>query len=84
MDKQVVNFESHTALFCDKEGLGITLDILLFSKEIIKPGGHIYLELDPRRIEMLRKVIEKNSFIKNMQVFSDIFGKDRFVKIQIK
>jgi release factor glutamine methyltransferase len=83
MDKQVLNFESHTALFCGNEGIEVALDIVKYSPKVLKSGGRIYFELDPMRIELLRGNIQTFEFVKSMVVFKDMFGKNRFVCVTI-
>lgn len=84
MDKQVLRFESHRALFCADDGLELTIDMIEFAKYYLKKQGRLYLELDPQRIAALENRIKSIEDIESITVFTDFCSKNRFVKLIYK
>lgn len=80
MAKNVLKFEPSTALFVPQR------DPLLFYKaianyaiEALKPGGKLYVEINPRYRNELEEMLKNVGFI-DIEIRKDAFGKDRMVR----
>ncbi|TND08934.1 MAG: release factor glutamine methyltransferase [Bacteroidetes bacterium] len=80
MHKNVVDFEPHTALFVPDE------DALIFYKTIgelglekLKPGGHLYFEINENLGLEVCILLQKLGY-KDVQLRQDMSGKDRMVR----
>lgn len=60
----------------------ITTEIIQYCKSHLKKNGHLYLELDPKRINILFNQIENIKEVERIKIFKDIFGKERFVQMK--
>lgn len=80
MAKNVLKFEPSTALFVPQS------DPLLFYKAIanyaiqaLKPGGKLYIEINPLYKNELEEMLKNVGFI-DIEIRKDAFGKDRMVR----
>lgn len=74
MRANVINYEPSQALFVpDNDPLVFYRAIAEWAKQLLKPDGSIYLEINERFSE------EVAALFPGSRVFSDIFGKPRFV-----
>lgn len=84
MDKNVLDYEPHIALFVpDDDPLVFYRRIAEIGRSVLKPGGGMYLEINPRHSEELRKLMEKEG-MEEVEIVRDIHGKDRFLKARMK
>ncbi|MCM1378243.1 MAG: peptide chain release factor N(5)-glutamine methyltransferase [Clostridium sp.] len=79
MEKNVVDYEPHSALFVSEE------DPLIYYRRVaemaasgLKPGGRLYFEINPRYDESLRELLTKTGF-ENIDTRLDAHGRCRFV-----
>jgi len=82
MSENVLNYEPHQALFVPNE------DPLIFYKTIadvalqcLKPQGKIYLEINERLGNDTANLF-RNNYFNQVQLLNDLFGKNRFIKIE--
>jgi release factor glutamine methyltransferase len=76
--KDVINFESHKALFSGVDGLDLIRSIILQSRKLVKEGGFVVLEIDPDQKSEIMIILIKNK-ITNFFFEKDIFQKIRFL-----
>lgn len=78
MNRNVVDFEPHQALFVeDRSPLKYYIAILNFCQQYLKNKGSIYFEINESQGNNILKLFKKYDF-KNGQLFKDIHGKHRF------
>jgi release factor glutamine methyltransferase len=80
----VIQFESHTALFGGVDGLDVIQSILEQLPTICRSGAICWMEVDPSHPSRIKEIIQqksKNSKIQYVSCHKDMFGKLRFVKI---
>ncbi len=79
MQRNVLEFEPHTALFVpDDEPLKFYSALVLFGKNHLKEGGRIYWEINEEFGNECVKLLGENGF-DNIQLRKDINGKNRMV-----
>lgn len=80
MNKNVFDYEPHIALFVpDNDVLLFYKAIAQFSKNHLKPGGKIYVEVNETLGEQTVQLFLQNGF-KNVELKKDMQGKDRMIK----
>ena len=80
MEKNVLNFEPHEALFVrDEAPLVFYERIADIASEHLNPQGRLYFEINPLTSQELKKMIEEKGFT-DVAVIKDSFGKERFLK----
>lgn len=80
MDRNVLDFEPHGALFVpDEDPLRFYIRIIALCKTILIPGGMLYLEINPRHATELAQLISSRGFTQT-EVIKDSYGKDRFIR----
>ncbi len=52
--------------------------ITQLAKQLLKPEGKIYFEINEQYARPVKEILEQNNFIQ-VQARQDLFGKDRFV-----
>ena len=82
MQRNVINFEPHIALFVPDD------DPLIFYRKIsdlainhLKPGGHLYLEINEKYGAQTAELFASAGFIK-IEVKKDINGRQRMIKCE--
>ena len=89
MSKQVLDWEPTTALFAPSERPTIFYDEIarLKQKGYLKNKAHIFLEINPlyaqETLNNMRSIIGENN-IHLADILNDIYGKERFIHIQIQ
>lgn len=82
MQKNVLDYEPHTALFVDDDNALIFYEVITkIGTTLLKPNAYLYFEIN----EALSKGVEDilaNYNYKNIETRKDINGKDRMVKAQ--
>ena len=77
----VLNYEPHMALFTpENDPIYYYRLITNFALAVLKPGGSIYLEINPKYLELLKSNFSNDSF-SEIEVRYDIFGKLRMLKV---
>lgn len=78
VQKSVLDFEPHTAIFAGKDGLFYIRKFLKKAKNHLKIGGKIYLEFDHFQKKELEKILPQFGY-KNFKFFKDQYKKWRYV-----
>ena len=80
MEKTVLDYEPHTALFVhDDDPLLFYRAIAGFGKKSLAPGGALYFEINPLEASDLKVMLEQSGY-HNIEIRNDIFGKQRMIK----
>lgn len=80
MDRNVLDFEPHSALFVpDKKPLVFYRALIKLSKIILNPGGKLYFEINENMGPRLLKLLCSNGY-GNTEIIKDLNGKDRIIK----
>ncbi|MDA9660650.1 peptide chain release factor N(5)-glutamine methyltransferase [Flavobacteriaceae bacterium] len=77
----VLNYEPHLALFTpENDSLYYYKLIINFAASVLKPGGSLYFEINPKYLELLKSNFSNVTF-GEIEVRNDIFGKSRMLKV---
>ena len=77
----VLNYEPHMALFTpENDPVYYYRLIINFALAVLKSGGSLYLEINPRYLELLKSNFSDDTF-GEIEVRNDIFGKSRMLKV---
>ena len=80
----VLNYEPHLALFTpENDPVYYYRLIINFALVVLKPGGSLYFEINPKYLELLKSNFSKDTF-GEIEVRNDIFGKSRMLKVNKK
>ncbi len=80
MKANVLENEPHLALFVKNDNALMFYEVISkFAKEALKPKGQLFFEINEYLGEETVGVLKKNNF-KNVELKTDIFGKDRMLK----
>lgn len=84
MDRSVIKYEPHLALFAKNNGLYIYYKILKNAKNHLKNDGEIYFEIGFNQGNSLKYLTDK--YLKNseIKIFQDINDVDRIVRVRQK
>lgn len=83
IENSVKNFEPHVALFGGEDGLVFYKEILTKAHKILNPSGFIFFEMGYDLKESLSEYVKILYNNANIEVFKDINGKDRIMKISL-
>lgn len=78
-------YEDIRALDAGPDGLNVINILLKLGAKFLKTGGSLFIEVDPRHPEIIKKITENNHEawkLKYISSYSDIFKKERFVEIE--
>ena len=77
----VLNYEPHMAIFTpENDPLYYYRLIINFALAVLKSGGSLYLEINPKYLELLKSNFSDDTF-GEIEVRNDIFGKSRMLKV---
>lgn len=80
MDRNVLDYEPHSALFVpDDNPLIFYSRIAEIAKEALKQNGKLYLEINPRHAGELQTLLNHESFA-DISIIKDINNRQRFIK----
>jgi release factor glutamine methyltransferase len=80
MNRNVLDFEPHNALFVpDEDPLVFYRAIVKISGRILKPGGKIYFEINEKKGEAISLLLESAGY-SDIRVIKDINDKNRIIK----
>ena len=80
MEDTVLEFEPHLALFVkDNDSLLYYRAIAEFGRRALNPGGRLYFEINPIKIEEMKHMLIEAGY-HDVEVRNDIFGKPRMIK----
>ncbi len=81
IQKSVVDYEPHVALFGGKAGMFFIRKFLAEAKNFLNPGGKIYMEFDTTQKRAIYQFIKKLKY-KKWDFHRDQYGKVRYVVVQ--
>ncbi|MDD4802751.1 MAG: peptide chain release factor N(5)-glutamine methyltransferase [Syntrophomonas sp.] len=76
LDKGVKDYEPRLALLASGDGLDLYRVLLPQAFQLLRPGGYILLEIDPRQSEPARQMMENFT---DVRILPDWAGRDRLV-----
>lgn len=79
LQKEVLNFEPHLALFSDPDPLAFYKSIITNAKQLLKPGGLLFFETHETYGSLLPELPEFEGY-SDIQLKQDFYGKQRFLK----
>ncbi len=80
MDKHVLEFEPHIALFVsDNDPLLFYRAIVKYAAQNLKPGGYLYFEINPSKADELVALLQESNY-KEIILKKDMQGKDRMMR----
>lgn len=83
MQKNVLNYEPHLALFVkDENPLVFYKKIAFFAQKFLKKGGKVYLEINNSLSSQTLALFSQTEFIARIE--KDIFDKERFIFLEKK
>ena len=83
MEKNVLNYEPHEALFVrDDNPLVFYKRITDIAKDSLKENGKLYFEINPMVSGILKQMMGKKG-LRNIEIYKDSFGQDRFIVGQL-
>jgi release factor glutamine methyltransferase len=78
-------YESADALVAGNDGMDVIKTILRRLPEWARPGALCWMEVDPSQPDIIRCLCEETfQSLEYMETIQDLYGKYRFVKIQVK
>lgn len=83
MEKNVLDYEPHQALFVpDDDPLVFYRQIARLGKKKLKKEGRLYFEINAQCGSVMKEMLENEGY-KEIELFQDIFGKDRIIKAHV-
>lgn len=80
VQKSVLDWEPHRALFAPKSGMEAIEKFLRHAKDFLKERGIIYMEFDSLQKKQITAIVKKERY-SSFEFSKDQFGKWRFAKI---
>lgn len=86
LDRQVVHFESRSALTdgSSDDGMDIIRVIIQKLPSWCRPGASCWMEVDPSHPAIIEASLLNHDRVKFVKSVKDMFGQERFVKLQVK
>lgn len=79
MSPNVVNYEPEQALFVpDRHPLVFYESLAAAGMEGLKPGGRLYLEINPRHADAMVRLLERTGY-ERIELHRDMHGRNRFI-----
>lgn len=75
---EIVDHEPAEALFSGEDGLDVTRRLIQDSFDLLRPGGFLAIELDPKQCEEASRLLTERGF-EQVQVVKDLNGAERVV-----
>ncbi|XP_066452996.1 MTRF1L release factor glutamine methyltransferase [Eleutherodactylus coqui] len=84
LEPEILRYEDHSALDGGLDGMDVMKGILRLAPLLLKAGGDVFLEGDPRHPEMVVKWLEDHpgGRLQLLQVVEDFCGRPRFIHLQ--
>lgn len=80
MDKNVTDYEPHSALFVpDSDPLRFYIRIADVARRLLAKNGKLYFEINPRHAEELKDTLSSKGY-RDVEIIKDSYGKNRFIK----
>ena len=84
LDSEVKDYESHQALSgLSEDGLDVIRDIIMKLPYWCHVSATCWMEVDPSQPALLRKLLASHPHVAFVSSHYDMFGKERFVKLQV-
>lgn len=80
IQKSVLDFEPHQALFAGQDGLFYINKFLNQAKNYLKPNGIIFMEFSPEQKKEIEKILKKLTY-KKREFYKDQYNKYRWVVV---
>ena len=81
LDKNVKNFEPHSALFVGgKDPILFYKNILEYSEILLNNKGRLYFELNPKTAEKVKEIAVSGNLFSSVELITDMSGHIRFLK----
>lgn len=78
MEPNVLDHEPHLALFVpDDDALKFHKQVARIAKTALKPGGRLYMEINPLKVQQIREMLAEMGFTQ-IEMERDIHGRERF------
>ncbi|KAL4645955.1 hemK methyltransferase family member 1 [Arapaima gigas] len=80
LEPEVLEFEDTAALDGGADGLQVIQSILTLAPRLLKDGGEVYLEVEPRHPPMIQRYVEEDAAagLRYLQTHSDVAVRQRF------
>lgn len=75
----VRDWEPHTALFADANGMAVIERLIGQAGDILQPGGLLAMEVDSRRCDLAVKAVQADARFTDVEPRLDLTGRPRFV-----
>lgn len=82
LEKDVINYEPHVALFGGKEGHEIFATFIKQMKSYVSDHSWAILEIHPKNSSIISRYIQTEFPKERITVIKDLSGKDRFLEIE--
>ncbi|XP_069592176.1 MTRF1L release factor glutamine methyltransferase isoform X1 [Ranitomeya imitator] len=84
LEPEILRYEDHSALHGGLDGMDVMKGILRLAPLMLKDGGDVYLEGDPRHPEMVQKWLEDHpeGRLQLLNIVKDFCGKPRFIHLR--
>ena len=77
VEKSVLEYEPHTALFAEQQGFGLIQKTIEQSKQYLQEDGVLVIEHDPEQVDKLHRVAKKEGW-DTITTYKDQYNKDRY------
>jgi release factor glutamine methyltransferase len=86
LEPQVLEYESSTALSdgWSEDGMDVIRTIVNQLPSLVHPDGICWMEVDPSHPQLLQEWLSDNDKVDFVSSHKDMFGRDRFVKLQVR
>ena len=81
LEPQVANYEPHSALYAGPSGLEIYERLIAGAPRVLRPGGHLILELGYNSSDRVLELLDAN--FENIRLTADLAGIPRVVSCQL-
>ncbi len=78
-----VQREPSVALVAGTDGMDVLSRLIVGAREYVKPGGLLALEIDPRRLEAVERLVRRTYAGGQVAVIKDHAGLDRVVTVRV-
>lgn len=82
VDRSVINFEPHLALFGGEDGMEVIEKIISSAIDHLNSGGQLWLEHEPEQTEVITELAEK--YLYTISTHRDQYGTERYSKLVIR
>ncbi|KAM6979668.1 MTRF1L release factor glutamine methyltransferase [Aplochiton taeniatus] len=82
LEPEILRFEDHAALDGGEDGMDVIRQILLLAPKLLLNHGRLYLEVDPRHPELIRRWLEHVKELQYMSTEHDMNNRPRFCILQ--